>query len=508
MTDTVTEKPARLLFVDDEPSILSSLKRLFHRSGYELFTATSGREGLELLEHQAVDLVISDMRMPEMDGAQFLEKVFSRWPDTKRILLTGYADVSSTIAAINQGKIWRYVSKPWDDNEILLTVQQALAHRRLMHENARLTKLTQQQNEELKSLNASLEQKVAERTAELQTANKELHSSFLATVQVFSNLIELREGKLAGHSRRVADLARRIAERMGLDEAEQREILLAGLLHDVGKVGLADKLLERPFNALSPTEKLEVMRHPQKGQQLLLGVPQLTQAGRIIRHHHEAMDGSGYPDQLVGLAIPYGARILSVANDYDALQNGALTLRPQTAKEARELIAKGRGKRYDPTVVDAFMAMLDESQTQAEVEVTVTPQELRPGMILTRDLLHHENYLLLPRGRVVDADVITQLKALTENDPRPLTIHVRRSAGPGVLRDRAPEPTQRQWKEMTLPATRLKEGMMLSRNLYHQEGYLLLARGNYLDEAIIRQLRDIETSTGKPIVAHIRIEDR
>jgi response regulator RpfG family c-di-GMP phosphodiesterase len=500
--------PPRLLFVDDEASILSAMKRVFRGQGYDITTATSGKEALAILEQSPVELVISDMRMPEMDGAQFLEQVFTRWPDTKRILLTGYADATATIAAINRGKIWRYVSKPWNDDELIVTVQQALAHRQLMQENARLTTLTRQQNEELRVLNAGLEEKVAQRTAALQMANADLHQSFIATVQVFSNLIELREGRLAGHARRVADMARQLAERLGLDETEQRNVLLAGLLHDIGKVGLPDKLLERAFNALSPAEKLEVMRHPVKGQQLLLGIPQLVQASRIILHHHECMDGSGYPSQLGGLMIPLGARILTVANEYDALQTGALSLHPHSPREAQEFIVKQRGKRYDPTVVDAFVAMLSESGAKEEVEVTVSPAELKPGMLLTRDLMHRDGYLLLPKGRVVDAGAIAQLLRVQETDAHPLTIHIRRGSGPAVLRERAAETTPRMFKEVALPTSRLKEGMMLSRSLHHHEGYLLLARGNFLDDSIIRQLQDMEKAGAKPFIVHIRMDDR
>lgn len=209
----------RLLCVDDEPAILSSLRRLFRPLGYTLFTANSGAEALTLLEKEPVDVVISDMRMPQMDGAQLLEQVFSRWPDTKRILLTGYADAEAAIAAINQGKIWRYVAKPWNDQERLLTVQQALAHRQLMRENARLTELTRRQNEELKALNVSLEARVEERTQQLQQALKALRHSFVTTVNVFSAIAELRDGKLTGHARRVADLARRLAKKLALIEA-------------------------------------------------------------------------------------------------------------------------------------------------------------------------------------------------------------------------------------------------------------------------------------------------
>ncbi|MDZ4162763.1 MAG: response regulator, partial [Burkholderiales bacterium] len=194
-----THTPATLLLVDDEPSILSALRRLLRPTGYTVLTATSGAEGLALLTTQEVALVVSDMRMPGMDGAQFLEQVRAQWPDTVRLLLTGYADMSSTIDAINRGEIYRYITKPWDDHELLLVIRQALEQRALRFENQRLLALTQTQNAELQTLNAGLAQTVAARTSELaqlneflNLANTQLRQQFLTTVKVFSSLLELR----------------------------------------------------------------------------------------------------------------------------------------------------------------------------------------------------------------------------------------------------------------------------------------------------------------------------
>lgn len=507
--------PARILCVDDEPGILSALKRVFRPQGHLVFTAASGGEGLELLAREPVDVVISDMRMPGMDGAQFLEKVFEGWPATKRILLTGYADASATIAAINRGKIWRYVAKPWSDEELVLTVQQALAHRQLMEENARLTRLTQVQNEELKELNAGLERKVAERTAQLaealaslEAAHGQLRQSFLATVQLFSGLAELRGGKLAGHSRRVADTAHRLAEQMDLTESDQQDVFLAALLHDIGKLGLPDHLLNASFNALTAQGKAEVMRHPVKGQQLLMAVEQLASAAKIIRHHHEQMDGGGFPDRLAGLAIPLGARILAVANDYDALQTGALTIHPHSPLEAQQFLQKERGHRYDPEVVDAFFTMLAEEEARRPKELALRVAELRPGMALTRDLTHKDGYTLLPRGRILNAEVIGRLATLEQAEGLDLAVHVRNEASSGVLRDRVPEPPPRLWKEMQIPCARVRPGMVLSRNLVHKEGYLLLARGSILDETIVKQMREFERINGESLDVYIRVESR
>ena len=436
MSDTLA--PATLLFVDDEAGILSSLRRLFRPHGYRILIAESGAAGLAELEKTPVDLVISDMRMPEMDGATFLKSVRQRWPDTVRILLTGYADVTSTVAAINEGEIYRYISKPWDDEEIVSTVRDALARQRLELENIRLTALAQTQNEALKELNASLEGKVAERTAELTQAlsfveqsHGELKKSFLTSVQVFAGLIELRSGvggsRLAGHGRRVADMARSLAHRMGMSDGEVQNIMLAGLLHDIGKLALSDELLGKAFNTLTQDQRALVMKHPVVGQNILIAIERFKETAVLVRHHHECFDGSGYPDGLAGVAIPKGCRILSVVNDYDALQIGTLVQRPLRPDEALVFLADNRAKRYDPVVVDAFIKLIAETSKSGSgpVELPMRTMHLKPGMVLSRELQHRDGYLLLAKGGILTADIIGQLVRLEQSEQQTLTLYIR-----------------------------------------------------------------------------------
>jgi response regulator RpfG family c-di-GMP phosphodiesterase len=428
--------PPTLLFVDDEPSILSALRRLFRPHGYQIFIAESGAAGLEVLAKEHIDLVISDMRMPEMDGAMFLKEVRARWPNVMRILLTGYADITSTVAAINQGEIYRYISKPWDDSEIVTIVAEAIEHQTLKQENQRLTTLTQAQNDQLKELNAGLEKKVAERTAEVRQAlafveqsHSELKKSFLTSVQVFAGLIELRNGtagsQIAGHGRRVAEQARSVGQRLGLPDTEVQNIMLAGLLHDIGKIGLPDDLLTKPFNTLTPEQRALVVKHPVIGQNVLMGIEKFKDAAIIVRHHHECFDGSGYPDRLAGSAIPQGGRILQVVNDYDSLLIGTLVQRPLKPQEAQKFIIENRGKRYDPAVVDAFIALLTDTGKPVITEVPYRPLLLKPGMVLSRDFLHRDGYLLLAKGAVLTAEVIAQLIKMEDAEQHKLMLHVR-----------------------------------------------------------------------------------
>ena len=427
------ELQATLLFVDDEPNILSALRRLFRPLGYRIFIAESGAQGLEIFDSETIDLVISDMRMPVMDGAQFLEQVRLKSPDTIRILLTGYADISSTIDAINKGQIYRYIAKPWEDNDICLSVRHALEQKMLTREKERLEALTREQNEELKDLNANLEEKVKSRTEEvrqtmgfLEVAHERLKKSFLTSIRVFSNLMELREGEMAGHSRRVADLARKLAKRMGMSDAEAQDVMVAGLLHDVGQIGLPDKLLHKPFNTLAGEERTAVMRHPVVGQAALMALEQLHSAAKLIRSHHERFDGQGFPDGLSGLTIPLGARVLTVANEYDAVQQGYLMSKRLNAEDALTFIKEGRGKRYDPQVVDAFVAMLGGGEPAPfEREIALHTGDLKADMVLTRDLMTRDGLLLLARDYILDDALIDQLKNYERTDGRPIVVHVK-----------------------------------------------------------------------------------
>jgi response regulator RpfG family c-di-GMP phosphodiesterase len=426
---------SRILCVDDEPNILSSLRRLFRPQGYQVFTAESGSAGLKLLETEQVDIVISDMRMPEMDGAQFLECVRIHWPDTTRLLLTGYADVQLILGAINRGEIYRYITKPWDDNDILLVVRHALERRALEEEKQRLEALTLAQNEELRELNTDLENKVARRTAELRkvhdellVSNEKLKVNFLTSIKVFSGLIEMRGGNLAGHSRRVADLARRIAVRMDMDARETQEIFIAGLLHNIGKVGFSDELLSMPVSLMNGENLRLYRKYPIRGEELLMPLDDLRPAAALVRSHQERFDGEGFPDRLSGFNIPAGARILALASDYDNLQIGTFAQRRLRPEEAVALILEGRGKRYDPLVVSAFNDIIHgrtaahETSSQDE---PVSVAALRPGMIMARDLITSDGFLLLSADHVLNERLIRQIADFEKSSGTSLTLYIR-----------------------------------------------------------------------------------
>ncbi|MGO4479311.1 HD domain-containing phosphohydrolase [Massilia sp. 2TAF26] len=427
---------ATILCVDDEPNILAALRRLFRKESFRVLCAESAAAGVAVLEQERVDIVISDMQMPEMNGTEFLECVRRRWPDTLRLLLTGHADVESTISAINRGEIYRYITKPWNESALLLVIRDALERQRLEREKLRLEVLTRQQNDALRDLNATLEQRVRDRTAELsaaqnslQASHERLKSNFLTLIKVLSSLIEMRGGAVAGHGRRIADLARRIALRMGLTPREAQDVFVAGLLHEIGKTGFPDSLLGMPESMLRGDNLGRYRKYPLLGEQLLMPLEELREVAAIVRAHRERFDGSGFPDGVAGFDIPLAARILAVAHDFEALQQGLLVQQQMDARRATDLVVESRGKRYDPGVVGAFYDIRTGRSISEEVaEIAMGITQLKPGMVLSRDLLSAEGALLLSTDHVLSERMLKQLAEFEHRAGTELQLFIRSGA--------------------------------------------------------------------------------
>jgi response regulator RpfG family c-di-GMP phosphodiesterase len=271
------------------------------------------------------------------------------------------------------------------------------------------------QNTELKELNASLEVKVQERTKDLQQLNERLKGNFLTSIKVFISLIEMRQKNLAGHSRRVAELAKRLALQMGLDSKQAQEIFVAGLLHEIGKVGFEDELLTTPVVMLNTRQLEEFRKYPERAEAALMPLGELKGAVQIISSHLERFDGAGYPRHLSGQSIPIGSRVLSVASDYDSLQIGLLAQRKLDPGQAQDVILQGAGRRYDPVVVDALMVLCgarpkNQIRPDRWIEVTVQSRDLQAGMKLSRDLITPSGLLMLTAGHELDDPVIKKIR--------------------------------------------------------------------------------------------------
>lgn len=403
----------RILVVDDEPNVLSALQRSLRGRGYQVTTALGGEIALAMLEELQPHAIISDMRMPGMNGAEFLKASHTHSPDAVRVLLTGYADINSALQAVNEGEIFRYLTKPWDDVQLAAALDEGLERHRLRAERDRLLRLTEQQNTELQALNENLEGLVAARTAELQQAlaqNEEVHEElkrgFLATMNMFSSLVEARAGLTRGSARRVADHMRRLGPSMGLSGSEQQDAIFAAMLVDLGKVVLPERLVQFPFSELRPEERRQWLAHPQQAASLLMGIDTLRGASEILRALHERFDGTGVPEQLEGEGIPISARLLAVAADYEGMLAGAMVRARQAPAEAFKILRDAGGRRYDPQVVARFIESLQAATLPARKHLTVGLHGLTPGMQIAEDVLSKDGFLMLTKGHVIDAALI------------------------------------------------------------------------------------------------------
>lgn len=438
-----------ILLVDDELSITRSLHRLFRKENCRILTATSGQEGLDILsktEHP-ISLIISDQRMPVMTGAQFLEKARQLAPQAIRFLLTGYADVKDILDAVNKGEIHRYLTKPWNDDELILQVRHALELFELQSENQRLNALTLRQNKELIALNQSLEKKVQERTEEilqkskaLEVANASLEKSFVDTIRLLSSLVETLNPSLGKYLNAVAQLSKRMAKRMGLEKHDVEQIEIAGMLHDIGLMGLPQTMLQKEPEEMAESELKLFKQHPVIGQLCLQPVERLDPVGLIVFSHHENVDGTGFPNAVTGDEIPFGAKIVRIAADFTGMINkwpkDAFGIRQKAMKFLgnsvvnlaiedprilaqeiiKQLLFRQVKRLYDPDVFNCLAETLEEdkeiSRASSDKSVSISVWFLKPGMKLNQELRIRDGRLLLARNSVLSASMISAIQKL------------------------------------------------------------------------------------------------
>jgi len=335
---------ARAMVVDDDAQMRRTLARVLRALGMTTLEAGTGREGLTLLEETGeVALIVSDLYMPEMDGLTFLREIRQRHPDTAVILLTGVAEVSTAVESLQQGA-YDYLAKPVVLDEVRARVENALERRRLILEN--------------RYLQQSYQQRLEARVRELDAKNKE---QFLGQVQMAVRMLEKKDVYTRGHSQRVSKYAVRAARQLGFTGTALDQIRLGGELHDIGKIGTPDALLHKS-EPLTAEDFEEIKRHVTEGEEILEPLrgehPLVLQ---IVRHHHERMDGSGFPDRLRGEAIPMVARVVAVADAFDAMTTSRAYRRSRQAEDALTELERCAGPQFDPNAVVAFRRALDDS---------------------------------------------------------------------------------------------------------------------------------------------------
>jgi len=336
-------EPETVLIVDDEEAIREILSSLLEVRGYRCLTAPHAVAALPLIaqDPQRFGLVLSDIIMPEMNGLAFLERLREVCPDLPVIMLSAVQDVRVAMDAIRKGA-YDYLVKPFDQDQIYFVVGRALERRRLIEENRRY-----QQH---------LEEAVADRTRRLQDALAQLERSYDFTLEALGSALDLKDSGTEGHSRRVTAFSAAIAQAMGLVQETIKTIARGAYLHDVGKIGIPDSILNKA-GPLNEQERTLMRTHCQRGYDILRRITFLEEAAEIVLSHQEYYDGSGYPRGLKGEAIHLGARIFAVADALDAMISDrpyrpALPLE-HALKEIRDMA----GTQFDPSVVKAALSL-------------------------------------------------------------------------------------------------------------------------------------------------------
>ena len=338
MTDQIRPAgPPHCLVVDDEPHLRRVLVRLMQGDGFTCEEAENGGQALRRLAERPATLVLTDLHMPELDGIGLLREIREHYPETAVVMITAVADVATAVSCLSVGAM-DYLTKPFHLDEVRARVRQALEKRRLIVEN--------------RGYQLGLEERVAEQA-------RRLEELFLASIQSLAEALEVKDPYTHGHSLRVSRYSAAIARALGLDADVVRQIELGGRVHDIGKIGVREAVLNKP-GPLTDDEYRHIMTHPVVGWRILsplLG--DMPRALHIVRSHHERFDGRGIPDGLAGEEIPLEARITAVADTFDAMTS-VRPYRPGVPLDATLAeIRRCSGSQFDPEVVAAFLALVD-----------------------------------------------------------------------------------------------------------------------------------------------------
>ncbi|MGD2062434.1 MAG: response regulator [Nitrospirota bacterium] len=363
----------RILFVDDEANVLAAFQRQL-RKDFRINTALGGEQALRIIEHNGpFAVVVCDMRMPEMNGVDLLAEMYRRTPESVRVMLTGNADQQTAINAVNEGRVFRFLTKPCDRETLASTLRAALEQHRLI----------------------TAEQQLLEET--LNGATK-LVTDVLSTVapELFGQAVALRE------------LAGSIARALGIPDPW--EVELAAMLSPIGTIAVPPETFAKCVagEPLDPHEEEALARVPEVGHDLLANIPRLTNVAQIVLFHNKRFDGSGFPPvQVAGDAIPIGARILRVVADLAELESAGMS-RENAVERMR-----GRQGRYDPVALDAaaFVGRVDTEGAALGPPLEVRLNELRPGQTLMANVETDKGRLLVAAGTHVTEPIVERLRS-------------------------------------------------------------------------------------------------
>lgn len=343
-----TNNNARILIVDDEASVREVLNRILEAQGYECIMASGANEALGVLDSCPVDLMLTDIMMPGMSGVDLLEASQARCPDTAVMMLTAVVDTQTAIKAMKLGA-YDYLMKPFNLEEVLLSVERVIEKRNLLLAN--------------RDYHEHLEQKVNQQT-------EMIRDTFLGAVKSLAEALDAKDPYTNGHSRRMTEIVVILAREMNFPNRDIERIRLAGLVHDIGKIGVSEEILHKP-GKLSDEEFITIRDHPAAGERILRPIISDEDVLAMVRYHHERYAGGGYPEGVTGEEIPLGARLLAVADAYDAMTSNRPYRDALSDERARSQLMANRGSQFDPEIVDLFI--------KAEEKMPFCPLSARPS---------------------------------------------------------------------------------------------------------------------------------
>ena len=328
-----------ILIVDDEEHVVHSIMRMLSLAGYETVGTVDADEAMTILGKEKPAVLICDQRMPKIEGLELLQKAKRISPHTIRMLITGYSDIAVVIAAINEGQIYQYISKPWQEQDFLGKIQMAVAFWRETLHKEEMLKQSLRDKENWKAL--------------FEQSNIQIKKTVEGSVNTLKKIIQAKDFELLQHSTRVGKYAVQVDRQMELPRQRQQNLHMAGLFHDIGKIAIRDQILYKP-DRLDDNEFDKMKQHPIVGAEILRELGFFNDVAEIVLQHHEKYDGTGYPQKLVGENIVLEARILAVADAYDALVTKRVYRDGLPHGQAMEILYRDAGNHFDPFVVEQF----------------------------------------------------------------------------------------------------------------------------------------------------------
>ncbi|MEX2444996.1 MAG: HD domain-containing phosphohydrolase [Alkalispirochaeta sp.] len=340
------QTPSRILIVDDDHNVRKSLVRLVASYGCTVFQSESGEQALAILEQESIDTVLLDIRMPGMGGMATLERIAAMDTTTPVIMVTATDEIETAVRCLRRGA-FDYVIKPVRKIVLREAIARSIQHRVILQENRRLA-------EENARHQAYLEEQVELRTSELRAAYDQMERNNFETVRVLAETIEAKDSYTRGHCNRVHLLSSTLAKHLNFATTAVTAIEYGALLHDIGKIGVPESILNKP-GALADEEFRILKRHPEVGEQILRPLAFFADCLPIVRNHHERYDGTGYPDGIGGDDITPSARVVAIADAFDAMTSNRSYRTAMSFERALERIESGSGTQFDPEFTREFL---------------------------------------------------------------------------------------------------------------------------------------------------------